>query len=128
MKKIINLTLKNNYFLAILEGKKKLEGRLYKGKYKEIRIGDILHITNVNNTKDNRTLELEVKKIYTFPSFEEAFKKLDHLSAVPETSLEECLLIYHTFYPKEITLEYGVVFFEIALVHVHDHRLHHLKT
>lgn len=126
--KRFNLTLKDINFINVLNKKKTLEGRLNKSKYKTIREGDHLFITNVDNVKDNRTLDLEVKKVYVFSTFEVALQTLDHKKAIPNKSLSKCLSIYYSFYPKDLTEKYGVVFFEVDLVKVHDRRLHKLKT
>ena len=69
MKKIY-LSLKSEYFNSIATEKKLFEGRMYKGKYRSICVGDNLLFTNVEDKKDNRMLRVIVKSIHILYSLE----------------------------------------------------------
>ena len=117
MKKIY-LSLKSEYFNSIATEKKLFEGRMYKGKYRSICVGDNLLFTNVEDKKDNRMLRVIVKSIHIFATFEDAFILINNNLAVPNHSLDETLKIYYSFYPKKIVKKHGVVFYGIKLVKI----------
>lgn len=110
----LRLTLKNRPFSNILNGKKKWEGRSYRGKYKKIGIGDVFEFKNCENPAEKRTLVVEVTSVHIFSSFEDAFKMIDTGEAIPGYPLKECLDIYYGYYPKH-TIKEGVVFYGIKL-------------
>ena len=122
MKKIY-LSLKSEYFNSIATEKKLFEGRMYKGKYRSICVGDNLLFTNVEDKKDNRMLRVIVKSIHIFPTFEDAFMSIKNTLAVPNHSLNETLKIYYSFYPKKMVKKYGVVFYGIKLVKTYQQKL-----
>jgi len=106
MKKI-EINIQEPYFGFILSGKKTVEGRLNKGKSKEIEIGGILNINN--------EVEFEVvgKRIYS--SFREMIEKEGIEKTIPDKkSVEEAVGVYRRFYTLEEENKFGVVAIEIA--------------
>lgn len=119
----ISLSLKSEYFNGIASKKKQLEGRMYKGKYKKIKLGDLLHFTNVEDKTDIRILIALVTSIHIFASFEEVFQVFDHALAVPNHSLHEALNIYYSFYPRQEVKKHHVVFYGIKLMKIYQQKI-----
>lgn len=104
--KIIEINIQEPYFSQILVGTKTVEGRLNKGKFFELEVGDILKI---NNLVEYTVLE---KNIY--PSFREMIEHESLKNVIPDkTTVEEALEIYHKFYSEIDELQYGVVAIKI---------------
>lgn len=122
MKKIY-LSLRSEYFNSIATKKKLFEGRMYKGKYRSICVGDNLLFINIEDKNDNRMLKVIVNSIHIFPTFEDAFMAIKNTLAVPNHSLDETLKIYYTFYPKKIVKKYGVVFYGIKLIKIYQRKI-----
>lgn len=119
--KTYKLTLKNRPFFNILNRKKKWEGRLYRGQYKKVKIGDEFVFSNIEDKDEKRTLRVRITSIHVFASFEDAFTMIKTSEAIPGYSIKECLAIYYGYYPKE-TIRDGVVFFGTKLVEVSDRK------
>ncbi len=106
MKKI-EINIQEPYFSQILAGKKTVEGRLNKGKFFELQVGDILKI---NDLVEYTVLE---KNIYS--SFREMIEQTGLENVIPDkNTIEEALEIYYKFYTKEDELTYGVVGIKIT--------------
>lgn len=59
-------------FIAIKNGTKKIEVRLYDEKRAQLKVGDVINFTDLD-TKE--TLEVRVLKLERFDSFKELFQK-----------------------------------------------------
>lgn len=106
MKKI-EINVQNPYFGFILSGKKTVEGRLNKGKLKEIEIGDILNINN--------EVEFQVIGKRAYNSFREMIESEGIEKTIPDKkSIEEAVEVYRRFYTLEEENKFGVVAIEIA--------------
>lgn len=86
----------------MLNGKKIIEGRLNKGKFKKIKTGDLLNINNASNF-------LVVGK-NKYKSFEEMIKKEGVENVIPDKpSVSEAVQVYYKFYNREDEDKFGVL-------------------
>jgi ASC-1-like (ASCH) protein len=100
-------------YLSMKDGTKTIEGRLAKDKYVLLKIGNIITFSNDEGTE----LKKKIIDIYKFPTFKEAFKKINYKKAVPAAnSAKEAINLYYSFYPLEEQLKYGVFLFEIEKI------------
>jgi len=100
------------WFSLILLGLKKVEGRKNKGRFYDMKIGDIIQWTN--NDFLHRTVLTIVKDKKYYNTFEEYLEKEgleNFLPGMPD--MEYGLSVYFTYYTKEDEKEYGV-----AAVHI----------
>jgi uncharacterized membrane protein YjjB (DUF3815 family)/ASC-1-like (ASCH) protein len=65
--------LKNDPFQKILSGKKTIELRLYDKKRKQIKIGDFIEFSNID---DNKTITVKVTSICIYPTFKELYENV----------------------------------------------------
>lgn len=122
-----NLTLKTRPFTNFVHQAKDLEIRSGKDKYKQIAVGDVLLVTNVENQDDQRTLELKVVDKHHFDSLEAVLDTYDSQRFIPGHSTEEVVSIYNTYYPPELQQKLGLFVFQLELVTIHPRRLHDLR-
>ena len=100
-----SITISQPYFKYISEGKKKIEGRLNKGKFSQFKNGDILNIIN----NDNK-IKVKIKKINKYKSFEVYLMQEGLKRTLPNTkTIEDGIDIYHKFYTKEDEDKYGIL-------------------
>ncbi|WP_457753345.1 ASCH domain-containing protein [Thermococcus sp.] len=98
--------LQEEYLKLIAEGKKKIEGRLYDEKRRQIKPGDIIIFEG--------KLKVKVKDIRVYPSFREMLKKEGLENVLPGIkSIEEGVRIYRQFYTEEEEKKWGVAAIEI---------------
>ncbi len=101
--KIISINIQEPYYSFILNGKKTIEGRLNKGKFASINIGDSIEL----KPEKIRFLIVE-KKIYK--NFKEMMKIEGVKNVIPDkNSLDEAVNVYYKFYTKEDEQTFGVV-------------------
>jgi len=106
----IQINVQEPYLSFILNGQKTIEGRLNKGKFKDLQVGDILLIE-----QDEKRFIIERTTIYK--SFREMLGKEGIENVVPDkNTLDEAESVYHNFYTKEQEEEFGVVAIGIKLL------------
>lgn len=89
---MISITVQEPYKSLILSGEKTVEGRLNKGKFADLQIGDILQFEHTQE-------ELEVINLTPYPSFKAMLENEGLKHTLPRvTSIEEGIAIYHQFY------------------------------
>lgn len=99
----IQLNVEEPYLSFILNGQKTIEGRLNKGKFKDLQIGDILII----GPEENKFI---VNSLTLYKSFREMLEKEGIENIIPnKNTLDEAESVYHSFYTKEQEEEFGVV-------------------
>lgn len=104
--KIFKINIQEPYYSYVLFGEKNVEGRLNKGKFKEIQTGDFLLINNKNK------FEVIEKNIYK--SFKEMVKQEKVENVIPDKdNLEDAIDVYYKFYTKKQEEEFGVVAIKI---------------
>jgi ASC-1-like (ASCH) protein len=107
--KIIKTNKQEPYYSFCLQGKKTVEGRLNKGKFRTVEIGDILKIS------DSADFEVIDKKTYS--NFKDMIINEGIENLVPDKkNIEEALGVYYEFYTSEQEKEFGVVAFRIKKI------------
>ena len=101
------MRLNENPFNNILNGIKKIELRLYDEKRAKINLNDHIVFTKITDT--SQQLEVVVKGLLRYNSFEELFKDVDYNICGPANSLEEKLEHIHRIYSIEEEQKYGVL-------------------
>lgn len=100
---IIQINIQEPYHSFVLCGKKTIEGRLNKGKFASVRIGDILEL-------DPEKIKFTVIGKNIYKSFREMIEKEGMKNVVPDkSSVDEAANVYYKFYTKEQEKEFGVV-------------------
>ena len=100
--------LQDVHFNNVVAGLKTVEGRLNKGKFKEMKKGDTLEINGMYETKILGTV-----KYRTFREFLE--KETLEKSLPGVNSIDAGIAVYRQFYPVEKEREFGVVAIHLAL-------------
>ena len=96
------------WFEFIREGKKTIEGRLNKGKFKDLKINDTIIW--------NDTFETKIIRITNYDSFYKYLINEGLKNTLPSkdiNSIEAGLNIYYKFYTPEMEKEFGVLAIEI---------------
>lgn len=105
--KILTLNIIEPYLSFILNGQKIIEGRLNNGKFKNLKIGDILLI----GPKEEK---FYIEKISIYESFKDMLSKEGIHNVVPDkNSIEEAVEVYYNFYTREQEKEFGVLAIKI---------------
>jgi ASC-1-like (ASCH) protein len=101
-------TLSEPWFSLIKLGIKKVEGRLNKGDFKEMKIGD--SVTFTNNDFKEREFTIQVVKKTEYKSFDEYLSKEGLETTLPGIdTIEEGLSVYYKYFSKEDEKTYGVI-------------------
>jgi ASC-1-like (ASCH) protein len=102
----IEINIQEPYYGYSLSGEKSVEGRLNKGKFKEIQAGDFLLMNNEHKFK--------VIKKNIYKSFKEMIVAEGMDNVVPDKdNIYEASNVYYKFYTKEQESEFGVVAIKI---------------
>ena len=108
-KHTFEINIQEPYFTYIERGIKTIEGRLYKSKFRELKIRDSLYINNL--------LLVEVTEIKLYKSFNEMLSHEDIQKVIPGVkNKEEAENVYRKFYPKEDERTFGVIAIKIKLL------------
>ena len=106
----MELHLQDQYFKAVQDGTKTIEGRLAKEKYRSLKAGE--KITFIADSGE--TLMKTIEAIHIFPTFKDAFRVLKYQDAVPGIdNMENAVKVYESFYPMEEQQKYNVVFLKL---------------
>jgi ASC-1-like (ASCH) protein len=103
-------TLSQPWFDLVKKGKKKYEGRLNKGFFGKLKVGD--KFTFVNNGKK---INVEVIKILNFDNFEEAYKDLGN-ELLPTLMGKSVCEIYNKCYDSKDIKKHGVLAIRIKVI------------
>ena len=109
----MTMELQNAYYNYMLKGTKRIELRLYDEKRKNIKIGDIITITNAQT---NEEFEVKVVGLLQYSSFKEMFNDFDiEILADKSMTKEELVNELEKFYPIEKQKQYNVLGIRIEL-------------
>jgi ASC-1-like (ASCH) protein len=104
---IVTINVQEPYHSYILNGKKTVEGRLNKGKFATINIGDIIEI-------EPEKIQFDVVEKNIYSNFKSMIEKEGVNTVIPDKqTLEEAVNVYYKFYTKEQEKEFGVVAIKI---------------
>ena len=110
-------TLSEPWFTLILLGLKTVEGRKNKGRFKDMKVGDIVEWSNDDFMSRSFLTKITGKAEY--PTFKEYLEKegLDKcLPGMKKFGIDHGLSVYYKYYTKEDEKEFGVVAIKIALL------------
>ncbi len=110
-------TLSEPWFTLILLGLKTVEGRKNKGRFKDMKIGDIVKWTNDDFMPRSVLTEITGKAEY--PTFREYLEKegLDKcLPGMEKFGIDHGLSVYFKYFTKEEEKEFGVVSIKIKVI------------
>jgi len=106
----ITINVQESYKTFILKGIKTVEGRLNKGKFAIIKIGDILEIES-----EDAIFEVVGKNIYS--NFREMLEKEGIKNAIPDKdNINDAVDVYRKFFTKEQEKKFGVVAIKIKKI------------
>ena len=108
-KKTYEINVQEPYFTYLKNGSKKVEGRLNKGKFLEMTVGDEILL--------NTEVKLEVTNKTTYPSFREMITFEGVKNVIPNAkTLDEAEAAYYKFYTKEDEKQFGVSAIEVKVL------------
>jgi ASC-1-like (ASCH) protein len=100
---IFSINIQEPYRSLVLKGKKTVEGRLNRGKFTSIKVGDVLEL-------EPDKVRFEVVGKNNYPSFREMIEKEGIENVLPDKdNIEEAVNVYYRFFTKEQENEFGVV-------------------
>ena len=105
MVKTFKYSVKEPSFTLIKNGIKKIEGRVYKNSFRNIKINDI--IIFYNNKINYQVHVIKINKYNNFKNMllAEGIKNVTPLS----NNLEESIAIYRNLYSEDIEKKFGVI-------------------
>ena len=111
-------TVNEPWFSLIKQKKKKIEGRLNKGRYKKIKKGDIMFWTS--GTNDGNGEEI-IKTIVVNIEYYSRFRDYLLMEGIKNTlpgikTLQEGLDIYYKYYNKSDRTKYNVMAIELKVL------------
>lgn len=111
---IIKKHLSQPWFDYVQNGIKTVEGRLDRGDFAKLQLGDeILFYNDDNDSISNISFYQEilchVLKIIKYRSFKELLEQEGVRNVIPGRNLDEAIRIYRMIYNEEDEMEYGVL-------------------
>jgi ASC-1-like (ASCH) protein len=105
MDSIKEFNVSEPWFSYISKGKKCIEGRLFKGQFKDLKKNDIIKWTNNDNSVTTKII-----KILRYNSFEEYLTQEGLKRTLPGIlTLQDGINTYYKYYTKEQEKEYGIM-------------------
>ncbi len=103
-------TVKEPWFSLIKFGIKTVEGRLNKGEFSEMKIGDSIRFINYDlNLESPRKFTIKITNITNYSTFESYLKSETLQKCLPGIdNIDDGLKIYYSFYNKNDELKYGI--------------------
>ncbi len=111
------LKIRDKFINEITHGSKRREYRLANEDRQQIKIGDTLVL--VSNQNKRNFVKVTVKRIETYPTWEEALKNnwqsdFQNLYSSLDDAIKEC----QRFYSRDEVEKYGIISFEMEPIHV----------
>ncbi len=107
--------LSEPWFSLISLKLKTIEGRLNKGDFKEMRVGDIVEW--YNDDFGHRSIKTRVKRKTEYTTFYDYLDKEGINKCLPNIdNINQGVDIYHKYYPPADEQKYGVIAIEVELV------------
>jgi ASC-1-like (ASCH) protein len=106
-----DINVSEPWFSFIKAGKKKVEGRLNKGSFAELKKGDIIRFKN-----NEDSVMVRIIKIKHYESFHEYLTMEGLKRTLPKVkTIEDGVNIYYKYYTKEMEKQYGVLAIYVKL-------------
>lgn len=105
------------WFTLIALGLKKVEGRLRKGDFADVKQGQVIVWRN-DELGFPRTVKTTVKSTQEYSSFEKYLKGECLKQCLPApgvTSMSKGVAVYRKYYTKELEREHGIVAIRLSL-------------
>lgn len=105
--------LSQPWFECIFNGSKTVEGRLNKGDFGKMEIGDEIEFYN-----DKSKYTVEVVNVKYYKTFKEMITKEKLKNVLPTsdiTKIKDGVKVYHSFYSPEDEKKYGIVAIHIKV-------------
>ena len=104
---LIQFNVQEPYKSQIFSGQKTVEGRLNKGKFWALKVGDFLQF-------DDTGEQVKVVNLTLYPSFQEMFESEGLKHIVPDIkTIEQGIAVYRKFYSIEQEKEFWVIAIEM---------------
>ena len=105
--------LSEPWFSLVKVGLKRVEGRLYKGRFKDLKIGDVIEFMNYDFRP--RKFCVKIMRKTSYNNFGEYLfhEGIDKCLPGMEDDITNAISVYYKYYTKEQEDEYGVVAFEL---------------
>ncbi|MCL5094101.1 MAG: ASCH domain-containing protein [Patescibacteria group bacterium] len=104
------------YFSLVREGKKTIEVRLNRGKFKEMKPGDLIEVQNNEETDQYLVKIIDIRK---YRDSNEMFENEDFKMVNPNAStIEETISGIREFYSRENEKKHGINAIEVQVVTV----------
>jgi ASC-1-like (ASCH) protein len=105
-----DITVKNPWFNYIKEGKKTVEGRLNKGMFSKLKIGDVINWLHITKNKKKLICKTTITSITKYSSFREMLEMETLENVLPNiSSIDEGVKIYHQYYTLDDENKFGVI-------------------
>ncbi len=102
-----SFSVQEPYRSLILSGQKTIEGRLKKGKFASLQVGDFLEL-------EESGAIFEVKRLASYPSFYAMLRTEGLEKVLPNIAdLEQGEAVYYQFFSPEQEKEFGVLAIEV---------------
>lgn len=109
--------LSEPWFSFVLLGLKTVEGRLDKGSFAQMKVGDIIEFSN-DDVGIERMVKVEIVKITKHESFEHLLQEKNILKVLPGIdTISNGLRVYHKYYDPVDEKVFGVLSFELKIKH-----------
>lgn len=113
---MIEIGIDSEVLRKIRDGRKTIEGRLARGKFLDIKIGDTISVREdfyvdgvIANVKED-ALRVKVVAIEKFDDFRSMLKAIGFKKAIPDAmTLDEACIEYIRFYSEASQKEHGVL-------------------
>lgn len=106
---MISFSVQEPYKSFLLNGQKIIEGRLKKGKFAQLQVGDFLEL-------DQSEAVFEVVRLASYPTFSAMLKSEALEKVLPDTKdLAAGEAIYYQFFTPEQEKEFGVLAIEVRI-------------
>lgn len=109
--------LKEPWFSLVADGKKIIEGRPYRGKWAQMKSGDIIQIEN-SESKQKASFKVSVVRTTRYANFHEMLMRESLSQVLPGIkSVDKGVEVYNKIYTDQTEIaEKGVVAISISLV------------
>ena len=109
------MKLQPEYYNFILNGRKRIEIRLYDEKRQSIKLGDTIKF--LKEPELSESFNAKVTGLLRYNSFKDMFKDFD-ISILSDKSMtkEELIKVLEQFYTKEKQEQYGVLGIRVELI------------
>jgi ASC-1-like (ASCH) protein len=107
------MNVQQPWFNLMKQGKKTVEGRLNRGKFKSLQIGDIIEWTNKQHT-----FKLKIVGIRKYKTFKEMLEKEGLNQVLPiKDNIIDGVAVYRQFYLEKDEMENGVLAIEFNKIY-----------